>query len=309
MPIYGLAWTAGGDHLLIDALHQESARTWQLNPATQAIKPSFKDGTAFNLATHSQEKTVLYSRHRSIEQIVQRDNLGATKVSISSAGRDLYASVQGNNMAFISSRSGTFDIWHKNLATGESTALTNSEGVVGTSVMLSNNMVVYPLKPNAESNSHVYLHGVTKNTRTKLLNDNFNYKHLSWNESLITLLMSSDRSGDWQLWQFDLNTKQLKQVTANGAGFGYLTSRGVFYSKENSQGIYQLNDQQETQVISTLQGEDWGNWQVTESGIYYVQRNQHTDSVYFYDFESQVSKEVFALNRNEIKRNRSLVVN
>lgn len=29
VPRYGLAWTLDGEHLMINALHQESARTWQ----------------------------------------------------------------------------------------------------------------------------------------------------------------------------------------------------------------------------------------------------------------------------------------
>ena len=117
VPIYGLSWTADGNGLLLNALYREESRTWIFDLDSKILKPLFKDGTSFNLAVHPVNKAIYYSRHRPIEQIVKRNRLGENSVIISSSGRDLYPSVIDEDMVFISSRSGSFEIWHKHLNT------------------------------------------------------------------------------------------------------------------------------------------------------------------------------------------------
>ena len=120
--------------------------------------------------------------------------------------------------------------------------------------------------------------------------------------------MSSDRSGDWQLWQYNFTSRELTQLTTNGGSFGYVNNNGVLFSKDHSSGIYQLIDGVEHKLIDSLQQEDWGNWIAFDHGIYFVKRDEFNDHIVYFSFDTEEFKLIASFNKNEIKRNRSLII-
>ena len=82
-------------------------------------------------------------------------------------------------------------------------------------------------------------------------------------------------------------------MTKNGGVFGAesVDGRFLYYSKFEYPGIWRmpLNGGQEIRVLDQPAGEDWWNWGLTRSGIYFIDQPNHLTSrgVKFFDFETE----------------------
>ncbi len=86
------------------------------------------------------------------------------------------------------------------------------------------------------------------------------------------VIVSSDDSGDWQLWQVDLSTQTAKQLTKNGGySASFIADRNkILLSKYSQAGLFELNlnDLSETTVKADFKITDWNKWQVRGDNIY-----------------------------------------
>ncbi len=305
VPIYGLTWTPDGQSILINALYQGESSIWQLDPDSGELSLALKDSTPFNLAINPLTQAVIYSKHKPVENIYKVEN-GERQIAVSSAGRDLYPSVYGDLMAFISSRSGHFDIWYKSLASGLSKPITQNEGVVGLPVVIDEQKVAFVLTQTNADASDVYIYDVQSNQRINLTKDQANYKHLTWSSETKNLIVSSDRSGSWQLWQYNLQSAQFKRLTETGASYGYQSGQTLYFSRDNQSGIWRLQDGELENIMPHLASEDWGNWLLADGGIYYVNRTHQQTGIYFSQLSNERDTLFMPFDKNEIKRNRAI---
>tara|TARA_R110000737_G_scaffold271622_2_gene278698 strand:- start:416 stop:2464 length:2049 start_codon:yes stop_codon:yes gene_type:complete len=86
------------------------------------------------------------------------------------------------------------------------------------------------------------------------------------------VIVSSDQSGDWQLWQIDLSSAKTKQITKNG---GYSASyvkakNSLLLSKYSQDGLFELdlNDLSEVKVRANFKITDWNKWQLRGDDLY-----------------------------------------
>ena len=90
------------------------------------------------------------------------------------------------------------------------------------------------------------------------------------------IYFGSDRSGTEQIWKVPTTGGTLEQVTTEG---GYTAAESVdgthiYFTKPQQPGLWvlSLGDKSSEQVLETLAPVDWGNWAITASGLYYVDR-------------------------------------
>ncbi|SEL88313.1 DNA-binding winged helix-turn-helix (wHTH) domain-containing protein [Colwellia chukchiensis] len=91
------------------------------------------------------------------------------------------------------------------------------------------------------------------------------------------LVLSSDDSGDWQLWQLDLTSAKATQLTKNG---GYSANyhgrtKSLLLSKYSQAGLFSfdLASKTEVKLIEHFKITDWNKWQIRGDNIYYWQQN------------------------------------
>lgn len=90
------------------------------------------------------------------------------------------------------------------------------------------------------------------------------------------IIYSRKHSGDWQLWQLDLNTAATTQLTTQGGYSGYLLQDQLYFSKFHQDGLFQLNlsTGEEQLLIADFGKINWLNWNLSEGQIYYYQPAQ-----------------------------------
>lgn len=90
------------------------------------------------------------------------------------------------------------------------------------------------------------------------------------------IIYSRKHSGDWQLWQLDLNTAANTQLTTQGGYSGYLLQDQLYFSKFHQDGLFQLNlsTGEEQLLIADFDKINWLNWNLSEGQIYYYQPAQ-----------------------------------
>lgn len=88
-----------------------------------------------------------------------------------------------------------------------------------------------------------------------------------------SLIFSSDRSGDWQLWRYDLASATLEQLTSNGGYSGLVHNNQLYYSRFHQAGLWQkdLASGQEQVLLADFDVINWLNWQLVNEAIYYFQ--------------------------------------
>jgi len=83
------------------------------------------------------------------------------------------------------------------------------------------------------------------------------------------IIYSSNKTGQWQLWQFDKTSKKHLQLTQHGGYSGYLANGKLIYSKRNQPGLWQYDEGQEQLLIEDFENINWLNWRVINNKVYF----------------------------------------
>ena len=92
------------------------------------------------------------------------------------------------------------------------------------------------------------------------------------------LLLSSNRSGDWQIWSLDPVSERSEQITQDGGYSMFVTSSGdLIYSKFNHDGLYRIPfGSRESELIDAdFKIEMWRRWQLLarDNSLYILKQN------------------------------------
>jgi Tol biopolymer transport system component/DNA-binding winged helix-turn-helix (wHTH) protein len=127
----------------------------------------------------------------------------------------------------------------------------------------------------------------------------------SWSRDGAWIYFTSNRTGQWQIWEMPSEDGQATQVTRDG-GFAALESadgKSIYYAKTASDpDIWRmkLDDHQEAAVSPRLHTEQWTGWALTDHGIFFV-RGGPTEGkiVRFLDFVTAHVAEVASLEKQD----------
>lgn len=90
-----------------------------------------------------------------------------------------------------------------------------------------------------------------------------------------SLIYSSTRSGDYQLWMLNLQTGHSTQLTQHGGYSGYLWQGELWYSKYHQDGLYRQNRNGEEQLmLKDFDKINWLNWHLDAGELYFYQPGQ-----------------------------------
>jgi Tol biopolymer transport system component len=131
-----------------------------------------------------------------------------------------------------------------------------------------------------------------------------NYENIvpSWSRDGASIYFASNRTGGWQVWKHALATGAETQVTRHG-GFAAIEAydaKTLYYSKYESGGIWRLAvSGSEEQLTDALHVGDWGNFTVTEGGIYLVDSSTEPGpTILCYNFQNRRTTPVVMLKQD-----------
>ncbi|SNY49063.1 DNA-binding winged helix-turn-helix (wHTH) domain-containing protein [Arsukibacterium tuosuense] len=88
-----------------------------------------------------------------------------------------------------------------------------------------------------------------------------------------SLIYSSNKTGDWQLWRYQQQGDVHQQLTTHGGYSGYHQSNTLYYSKYHQDGLWQrdLDSTEEQLLLADFDKINWLNWQLQGESIIYYQ--------------------------------------
>jgi Tol biopolymer transport system component len=200
-------------------------------------------------------------------------------------------SPDGKRIAFESDRLGYPEIWACDSDGSNCGQLTSLHGVAG-AVRWSPDGKYIAFEYRPKERGELYLlevaSGVVRMLTTLPGVDNGGP---NWSRDGKWIYFYSDRGGgSFQLWRMYVDGGPPVQVTKNGGVFASESADGrfLYYLKFESPGIWRmpLNGGEEIRVFDQPAGDDWWDWALTPSGIYFLdQSNRGTKAgVKFFDF-------------------------
>ncbi len=116
----------------------------------------------------------------------------------------------------------------------------------------------------------IYQINVDDNKYTKLSDNELGTNIVNYDPTG-NIIYNSNRSGQWQLWLFQVNANTHKQLTQHGGYSGRIYGNELFFTKFNENGLWQLNlvTGTEKKLIADVDMINWLNWQLINNNIYF----------------------------------------
>src|SRR5262249_7817664 len=131
----------------------------------------------------------------------------------------------------------------------------------------------------------------------------------SWSHDGQWIYFGSDRSGRWQVWKQRPDGSAAEQVTWRG---GYAAAESpdgtyLYYTRHLSEtGLFRMPARggEEESVLPSLAGKLWGNWAVTNGGVYFLDYPDIDPStrstIRYLDLRTKEVREVFRLPKHPV---------
>ena len=297
------AWTPDGRDIVFSSTRGGSKTLWRISVSGGTPEPLPGVGAgAYLPSISSKGQQLLYQQISGGKLNIWRLNLkdqihsqGPPAILISGKGGNArpHFSPDGKRIAFESDRLGYSEIWACDREGTNCGQLTSLHGVAGAARWSPDGQyIAFEYRP--KEHSELYLlevaGGLPRMLTTLPGADNGGP---NWSRDGKWIYFYSDQGGgSFQLWKTQLGGGVPVQVTSNGGVFAAESPDGrfLYYSKYESPGIWKmpLSGGEEVHVLDQPLGEDWWNWALTRSGIYFLDQPNHLNirGLKFLDFET-----------------------
>lgn len=304
--IAGLDWTPDGQSIVFASSRAEGAGLWRI-PAT--------GGTPVWIATAGEGENVRQpsvarrGRRLTYEQRSSDANIWAIRqgrfgrVPLIHSTRwesNPQFSPDGKQIAFASDRSGNPEVWLVDADGENPIQLTDFGGPLVTLPRWAPDGRRLAFDARVDGNADIYIVDAGGGQPRRLTEDPASDVAPSWSGDSTTVYFSSDRSGEWEIWRVEAEGGRPSRVTYNGGFNAFEAPDGqtLYYAKKGKAGLWRhgVNDEEETLVLGALEPFDWGNWAVTDDGIYFIRREDAGPTIRFYSFLSGWSTAIATLD-------------
>jgi len=315
--IFGLAWSTNSE-LIFSSGRSGTSRLWRASVTgadRTAVAPLDGAGedarfpSSARLATSGARPRLAYQRFvedidiRRAEIVAEGTRRYALKASqpfIASTQSDDHPrySPDGMRIAFVSRRSGTYEIWVSDSDAANPVRLTSMEGPIVAAPQWSpdGRQIAYFASAGLGGRYAIYLIDSQGGRPSRLTRTDAALEALPvWSSDGQSIYLASGRSGSLQIWRIPRVGNEPLQITANGGAEACPSpdGRAVFYAKvpEAGPGLWSVpaDGGAETRV---LQSARFGYWAVVRDGIYFVDFDVARDVPRPVKFFSLQSREV-----------------
>lgn len=230
------------------------------------------------------QNSIFFSTVEQRSDIWRQDATGQLSPVINSSRLDIMPRIahDGRRLAFLTTRQGQHQLWHQD-ASSKERLLTELPGVRGFARLSwsADDSQILLVKDNA-----AYAVSVPDGKISLLLAAEKQVAVANWANDDQSLIYSSNRSGDWQLWQYDLLTGAELQLTQHGGYSGLLWQGQLYFTRYHQDGLWRksLTEDNEQLVLAQFDKINWLNWQLDAGILHYYQPNQ---GVYRYHLASE----------------------
>ncbi|HEX6802467.1 MAG TPA: winged helix-turn-helix domain-containing protein [Terriglobales bacterium] len=226
-------------------------------------------------------------------------NFGKPKshgVVVSEFGRNEGGQVSpdGKKLAFMSTRTGSMELW-----------ISDRDGSNPFQVTAMNGVGTPRWSPNGKSiafdvgwkdRGAVFVVDVPGGVPRPLAQNDSDNLVPNWSRDGRWIYFASNRSGMWQVWKEPAQGGRAVQVTTHGGFAAYPSIDGqiLYYSKNNlpEPEVWQVPVEGGLETrVPQVHPESWASWGPAQKGIYFLERDGEQPNVMFFDFAtSEVSR-------------------
>lgn len=217
----------------------------------------------------------------------------------------------GERIAFASDRSGSPEVWVSAADGTNPLQLTDFGGALVATPRWSPDGGRIAFEARTDEGADIYITDANGGQPRRLTTAPADDLAPSWSRDSTTVYFSSNRTGGWEVWKIPSDGGSASQVTYRGGynAFESPDGRFLYYAKRGEPGLWRYglqNGEDETLVLGALEPFDWGNWALTDRGIYFIRRAVTGPTIRFYSFDTGLSSPVATLD--EVPEQPSLAV-
>ena len=294
-PVWGLAWLEGDRALAFNAVLGDDLGIWRVDAVGGPLQLFSRAETAIDLSLIPDGSGDLvasiyrYTDHIELYDLNTRP--AQSRSTITSSVRDLYADAcpDAGHPAFVSLRSRSLALWFIDGPDAEARVLPLPAGTPEPpSCSPDGRRYVTSLRRAGASGDSLVLGLLRGDAAPRVIDTPHGLRGVSWSLDGESLIVSSDREGDWDLWRFDPGSGAYARLTHDGGRFGREVQLGarrwLYYTRLTSPGLWRrpldgAGDGAAEQVLDDLQAQDWGNWQWQAQVLWRVRRTPEHDEV------------------------------
>lgn len=322
VPVWGLAWTRDSRELLFNAARDGDFAIWKIPADGGRPVAVSRVETAVDLAAIPDGSgDIAAAVHRAADRIDRYDlNSGALLSSIASSGRDMFGEVcpDADHPAFVSMRSRGVAIWYIDGAGAEARMLAMPSGTPEPPACSPlGRRYASSLRREGAAHDSIVIGSLAAGQAPQVFDEQSSVRAVTWSRDGRSLILGSDRSGDWDLWRYEPDSRRYTRLTDDQGRFGREVSIGgrdwLYYTRLSVPGLWRRPiDGSGTvgapeMVDADLPIDDWGNWQWYRDALWRVQRSPEHDRLVRRDADG-VSNTVLELPARSIRAYRSLAI-
>ena len=320
--IFGLAWTPDAD-LVLASDRGGSFRLWRLStkpssaPSITALDIAGEDARFPSISRPGTTTPPRLAYQRIVENLdIRRAEiigegtpqraLKSSQPFIASTKSDDHPqySPDGTKVAFVSRRSGTYEIWLCASDGSNPVRLTSMGGpvVVGPQWSPDGRRIAFFATTGPAGSYQTYVMDADGGRPSRLTRSEGELEALpAWSRNGRSIFLTSGRSGSLQIWKMPLDSGEPVQLTRHGGAEALPSPDGrvIYYTKvaEIGPGLWSVPVEggEEERVLESVR---FGYWAVARSGIFFIDFDVPGEAVRpmrFFDFQSRRVKQVGAV--------------
>ncbi len=307
-PITGVDWTADGRHLLIASQRGGDSALWRV-PAEGGdpvwLAAASEGNSIQQLSVAHRAEHMAYVQ-RAYDVNIWRMTFPAghrgTEALISSTRWDANPTISPteDRIAFVSNRSGSHELWTCAPDGSDPLQVTSLPGALVHTPRWAPDGQRLAFVAHPEGRGDLFVMPAHGGPPRRLTTPPSDESAPSWSSDGQWLYFASNRTGQWQIWKMPADSGAATQVTVTGgrAAFESPDATTLYFVRPDTTGIWEmpLTGGAPRQVLDALKPEDWGNWAVVETGLYFVDRRATPPMLTFYDVRRGRTQPVVALD-------------
>ena len=216
-------------------------------------------------------------------------------------------------LAFVSNRTGGFELWLRDGQDGEPRQLTHLNGALPANPSWSPDGDSLAFEVAEQGRVSIWTLDVADGQPRRLAGPPGDLAMPAWSADGVWLYHAAVTDGVWQIWRSPIAGGQPVQVTREG-GFACAASADgetLFFAHVDRRGLWRLPLAGGAPVLAIpeLQVGDWGNWALTGQGVFYLEREPGGAShVAFWDGEREKAERLLRLDQMIPYHERALAI-
>jgi len=314
MKLWNLMWTPDGKYIVSYSFRGNMVRPWRMPVAGGPGEPEMvypgvgsisQDGRRLAYAENTGGASM-------IPAVIWRADLSKAGGPVLRTRKLIYSqfmedaaqpSPDGTRLALQSERSGTHQIWLNSSEGDHPVQLTTIGQFSGTPRWSPDGRWI-AFDARVEDHAHIYVVDAEGRNLHAITQGNSDNVVPSWSRDGRFIYFASPRTGSRQIWKHSLEDGSERQLTEHG-GFDPLESydgRTIYYSKFDEPGIWSMpasGGSESPVVTGKPQVSYWGQWAVTESGLYLLDADaEPRPTIEFYSFSTRRITPVLSLEKS-----------